>query len=55
MSQQFTIEHAMPEEEALEENLITRFSKAQAKKGPTANNQSVRVKKLSFEAKVPTK
>jgi len=49
------IAYAIPEEEALEENLITKFSKVQAKNGPTANHQSVRVKKLSFEAKVATK
>jgi len=49
------VAYAIPEEEALEENLITRFSKAQDKKGLTANDQSVRVKKLSVETKVPTK
>jgi len=47
--------YAIPEEQALEENLITRFSKIQAKNGPTANDQSVRVKKLSTEARVPMK
>jgi len=36
-------------------NLITRFSKIQAKNGRTANHQSVRVKKLSNEATVPIK
>ena len=41
--------YAVPEEKALEENFITRFSKFQAKNGPTANDQSVRVKKLSAE------
>jgi len=52
---------SVPEDKALEENLITRFSKVQAKKGPTtkngttANDQSVRVKKLSAEARVPMK
>ena len=51
----------MPEEKALEENLVTRVSQVQAKNGPstkngpTANDQSVRVKKLSAEARVPTK
>jgi len=51
----------VPEDKALEENLITRFSKVQAKEGPTtkngptANDQSVRVKKLSAEARVPMK
>ena len=40
----------VPEAEALEENLITRFSKVQAKK-----DQSVKIKKLSPEARVPTK
>ena len=44
-----------PKKKALEENLITRFSKIQAKNGPTANDQSVRVKKLSAEARVPMK
>jgi len=39
----------------LEENLINRCSKVQPKKGQTANDQSVRVKKLLFEAKSPTK
>jgi len=47
--------YAIPEEKALEGNLITRFSKIQTKNGPTANDQSVRVKKLSAEARVPTK
>jgi len=46
---------AIPGEKALEENLITRFPKVQATKGQTANNQSVRVEKLSAEARVPTK
>jgi len=49
------VAYAVPEEKALEENLITRFSKVQAKKGPTASDQSVRVKKLSAEARVPKK
>jgi len=44
-----------PEEKAMEENLITRFSKIQAQNGPTANDQSVRVKKLSNEGRVPTR
>ena len=43
------VAYAVPEEKALEENLITRFSKIQAKNGPTASDQSVRVKKLSDE------
>ena len=34
---------------------MTRFSKIEANSGPTANNQSVRVKKLSVEARVPMK
>ena len=48
-------------DKALEENLITRFSKVPAKKGPTtmngptANDQSIRVKKLSAEARGPIK
>jgi len=49
------VAYAIPEEKALEENLITRFSKIQAQNGPTANDQSVRVKKLSAEARVPMK
>jgi len=55
------VAYVVPEEKALEENLITRFSKIQAKngqtakKGPTASDQSVRVKKLSTEARVPMK
>jgi len=55
------VAYAVPEDKALEENLITRFSKIQAKKGPTtksgptAKDQSVRVKKLSAEARVPRK
>src|ERR1700712_3710412 len=44
------VAYAIPEEEALEENLITRFSKVQAKK-----DQRVKVKKLSKEARVPTR
>jgi len=47
------VAYAVPEEEALKENLITRFSKVQAKKGPTASDQYVRVKKLSNGARVP--
>jgi len=55
------VTYAVPEDKALEENLITTFSKVQAKRGPTtkngptANDQSVRVKKLSAEARVPMK
>jgi len=49
------VAYAVPEEKALEENLITRFSKIQAKNGPTASDQSVRVKKLSDEGRVPKK
>jgi len=55
------VAYAVPEDTALEENLITRFSKVQAKEGPTTKNgptasdQSVRVKKLSAEARVPMK
>jgi len=53
------VAYAVPEDKALEENLITRFSKIQAKNGPTtkngptANDKSVRVMKLSAEARVP--
>jgi len=49
------VAYAVPEEKPLEENLITRFSKIQAKAGPTANDQSVRVKKLFAEARMPRK
>jgi len=55
------VAYAVPEDKALGENLITRFSKVQAKEGPTtkngptANNQSVRVKNLFSEARVPSK
>jgi len=49
------VAYAVPEEKALEENLITRFSKIQAKNGPIAKDQSVRVKKLSAETRVPIK
>jgi len=55
------VAYAVPEDKALEENLITRFSKVQAKKGPTtkngptANDQRVRDKKLSAEARMPMK
>jgi len=49
------VAYAVPEEKGLEENLISRFSKVQAKNGPTANDQSVRVKKLSAAARVPMK
>jgi len=55
------IAYAVAEDIALEENLITRFSKVQAKEGPRtkngpkANDQSVRVEKLSAEARVPMK
>ena len=44
------VAYAIPEAEALEENLVTRFSTVQAKK-----DQSVKVKKLSPEARVPTR
>jgi len=55
------VAYAVPKEKALEDNLITRFSKIQVQNGPTAksrptaNDQSVRVKKLSNEARVPIK
>ena len=44
------VAYTIPESEALEENLITRFSNVQAKE-----DQSVKVKKLSPEATVATK
>src|SRR6195952_4688225 len=44
------VAYAIPEEQALEENLITRFSEIQANK-----DQSVKVKILSREARVPTR
>jgi len=49
------VAYAVPVEKALEENLITRFAKVQAKKGPTASDQSVRVNKLCDEGRVPKK
>jgi len=55
------VAYAVPQDKALEENLITRFSEVQAKEGPTtkngptANDQSVRIKKLSAEARMPMK
>jgi len=55
------VAYAVPEDKALEENLIPSFSKVQAKNGPTTkngptpNDQSVRVKKLTAEAIVPMK
>jgi len=49
------VAYAVPEDKALEENLITRFSKVQAKEGLTASDQSVRVQKLSAGARVPKK
>ena len=49
------VAYAVPEEKELEENLITRFSKIQAKSGLTANDQIVKVKKLSDKARVPKK
>jgi len=47
--------HAIPEDNPLEENFLTRFSKLQAKEGQSANAQSVRVEKLSATARVSTK
>src|ERR1700761_8094244 len=44
------VAYAIPEEKALEENLITRFSEIQVNK-----DQRVRVKKVSPTARVPTK
>ena len=44
------VAYVIPEEKALEENLITRFSEIQAKK-----DQGVTVKKLYPTARVPTK
>ena len=44
------VAYTIPEAEALEENLITRFSEVQAKEDPI-----VKVKKLSEKARVPTK
>ena len=55
------VAYVVPEEKALEENLITRFSNVQTKNCPTAksgsmaNDQSVRVKKLGAEARMPIK
>ena len=44
------VAYAIPEAEAHEENLLTMFAKVQAKQ-----DESVKVKKLSREARVPTK
>jgi len=55
------VAYAVPKDNALEENLITRFTQVKAngglttKNGPTANDQSVTVKMLSAEARVPMK
>jgi len=49
------VAYAVPEDKSREDNVITRFSKIQAKNRPTANDQSVRVNKLSTEARVPMK
>jgi len=55
------VAYTVPEDKALEETLITRFPKIQAKNGttaksgPTANDQSGRVKKLSAKARVRMK
>jgi len=51
------VAYVIPEEKAREKNLLTRFTKIQAnlKDDPMANDQSVRVKKLSTEARVPMK
>jgi len=55
------VAYAVREEKALEENLITRFSEIQAqngpmaKSGPTVNDPSVTVEKLSPAARVPMK
>jgi len=49
------VAYLVPEEEALEANLSTRFSKILAKKDQNANDQSIRVKKLSALTRVPTK
>jgi len=45
----------VPEEEVLEENPFTRFSKVQAKEGQSTKDQSVRIKKLSTKARMLTK
>ena len=44
------VAYVVPEAEALKQNLITRFSKVQAKE-----DQTVKVKKLGAKARVPTK
>ena len=48
------VAYVIPEDKALQQNLIPRSCKVQAKKGLSANDPSVRVKKLSSEARVPT-
>jgi len=45
------IAYEVPGEQALKKNLITTFSKVQAKKGMMGSDQGVRIKKLSAEAR----
>jgi len=49
------VAYPVPEQKGLKENHITRFSMVQAKKGPKASDQCVRVEKLSAEARLPKK
>ena len=47
--------YAVLEKQVWEQNLITRFTKVQAKNGPSANNHTVTGKKLSTKARVLSK
>jgi len=47
--------YGVPEENGLEENVISGFSTVYAQKGQSANDVSVRVKRLSAVARVLTK
>jgi len=49
------VAYTEPLQKGLEENLITRFAKVQAKHDHSANDKSVRVKQLSNEARLPVK
>jgi len=44
--------YAVLEDQVWEQNLITRFTKVQAKNGQSANNHTVRGKKLSTKARL---
>lgn len=50
-----SVAYVIPEAEVLEGTLTTRFSKIPSKKGHSTNDQIVKVKKLSAEARMPTR